>query len=124
MPNASAVADIFSVQVAAWTTTTAVCLFIFRLWNVSPAMFAQWIAYRRSRAEEKAADWKRRGDEIKRLDDRCKALEVAETRCREDLADAKERIAILEGYQIGRGTMRQEVTVLEVSQRVNEEDKK
>ncbi len=46
--------------------------------------------------------------EVGRLDHRVQSLEVSEERCREELADAKGRIAELEGYNIGAGKARAE----------------
>lgn len=46
--------------------------------------------------------------EIERLSARVNLLEASEERCRSELADAKMRIAELEGYNIGRGEARNE----------------
>jgi hypothetical protein len=46
--------------------------------------------------------------EIGRLAQRVESLEASEERCRTDLADAKMRIAELEGYNMGRGEARNE----------------
>jgi hypothetical protein len=116
MLNVDALRQFFSVQGAAWTSTCILALFVVRMWNASPAMFAQWIAYRRLRAEERTADWTRRGDEIKRLSD-------AEQRCVAELLDVKKRLATLEGYQIGRGQAAQDVTIFEGSKRLDENGK-
>lgn len=46
--------------------------------------------------------------EVGRLDKRVQSLEVSEERCREELADAKQRLAELEGFNIGQGRAWQE----------------
>lgn len=119
MLNADALKQIFSVQSAAWTITAVIMLFVWRMWNGAPAMFAQWIAYKRARAEEKSAHWNRLQSEIGRLSD-------AERRCRDDynqlhqsfidrgnshaaeIADLKTQIAEMRGYFAGYGKASQE----------------
>lgn len=108
MVDASAVKDIFSIEGAAWTGLAIFSLFVVRMWNGAPAMFEQWIAWRRARAENKAAEWGRLLNENKRIDERCIRLEVAEERCREELADVKGRLSSLEGYMAGQGRASQE----------------
>lgn len=108
MVDGQALQQIFSLESAAWSAVGLLFLFVIRLWNGSPAMFAQWIAYRRARAEEKAADWLRLREEIGRLAE-------AEERCRKDFRALHaehmrvlERIASLEGYMAGQGQARNE----------------
>lgn len=101
MVDAIAVRDILSVEGAAWTGTLVLALFVLRMWNGAPAMFEQWISYRRAKAEEKAADWSR-------LRDHCNFLIEAEERCRAELGDVERRLAKLEGYAEGQGNARQE----------------
>jgi hypothetical protein len=101
MADGNALDQIFSVPTAAWTSTALFGLFVWRMWNGAPAMFAQWIAYKRAKAEEKAADWSR-------LRDHCNFLMDAEERCRSELNEVKSRLATLEGYMAGQGAARQE----------------
>lgn len=131
MADAEALRQIFSVPTAAWTGVALLALFIWRMWNGSPAMFQQWIEYRKAKAAEKAADWKRLRDEISRgderyarLEGRADKLEEAEQQCREDLASAKERIATLEGLNMGRGMARQEAAIIESAKRITDEKDK
>lgn len=118
---ADALRSIFSLQSAAWTGIAILFLFLVRLWKGLPAVFAQWVAWRQVKALEKAADWTRLRDENKRLDDRCKRLEVSEEKCRSELADLQTRLAIVEGYQIGRGEAAQEVTIIESGKRLGKD---
>lgn len=69
-------------------------------------------------AEAKASDWNRLRDEVKRIDERCKALEEENQECRKNLADAVHRIAQLEGYQLGRGEAAQEATRFTATKRI------
>jgi hypothetical protein len=108
MANALDFSQFFTVGTAAWTSTCLLALLVARLWNGAPAMFQQWIEWRRLVAAAKTADWDRRGEELARLDERCIRLEEAEQTCREELANAKGRIAVLEGYQIGQGMAAQQ----------------
>lgn len=127
MFNAEAWRQIFSVQSAAWTATAFIFLFTVRMWNGAPAMFAQWVAWRRARADEKAADWQRLREENQRIDARCQRLEAAEERCREELAGVKQRLASLEGWLAGQGQAHQEaagVVALERLEHHKEKEKK
>lgn len=103
-----ALRQIFSIGSAAWTATAIFAVFVIRLWNGGPAMFGQWIEYRKSIHAEKSSDWTRLREEIDRLS-------KSEKQCREDFAalhsqhmDLSRRIAELEGYQIGQGRASQE----------------
>lgn len=119
MADALALRQIFSLENAAWVGVALCFLFIARMWNGAPAMFQQWIAYRKAVAEEKQAHWVPLLAENKRLDERCIRLEKAEERCRDELMDVKGRISVLEGYQIGKGQLRQELTIIEATERLS-----
>lgn len=108
MFDAEALRQMFSIQSAAWTFVALIFLFIWRMWNGAPAMFAQWIAYRTHKASEKAAHWNRLQVEIARLSE-------AERKCRADFDElhdgfvkVKAEIAELRGYQAGYGRASQE----------------
>lgn len=117
MVDALAVRDIFSIEGAAWTSTLFIALLVLRIWNGAPAMFQQWIAYRRAKAEEKAADWSR-------LRDHCSFLMEAEERCRSELNEVKSRLATLEGYMAGQGRASQEAAGVVALERMNRNDRK
>lgn len=91
-------------------------LLVLRMWNGAPAMFAQWIAYRRAKAEEKAADWSR-------LRDHCTFLIEAEERCRVELNEVKGRLASLEGWMAGQGQARQEAAGVVALDRLKDKPK-
>lgn len=101
MADALAFQQIFSIESAAWTATAVLFLLAVRMWNGAPAMFEQWIAYKRAEAEERAADWSR-------LRDHCNFLMEAEERCRSELIEVRGRLAALEGYMAGQGRAAQE----------------
>lgn len=132
MVDELALKQIFSLQSATWTIAALIALFIIRLWNGAPAMFAQWVEWRKAVAEaktaeasrvaaEKAADWSRLRDEIVRLSD-------AERKCREDfdalherfierekahfleMGEVKNELSVLRGYMEGLGNARQEAS--------------
>jgi hypothetical protein len=124
MVDFHAVRAILSAENAAWASFAVICLFIFRMWNGAPAMFEQWVAYKRAKAEEKSSDWQRLRDENKRIDDRCIRLEQSEEQCRKELADIKGRVAMLEGYQVGVGEARQQVAIIEGAERIIEHERK
>lgn len=117
MVDALAVRDILSVEGAAWTGTLVLALFVLRMWNGAPAMFEQWISYRRAKAEEKAADWSR-------LRDHCNFLIEAEERCRAELGDVERRLAKLEGYAEGQGNARQEAAGIVAIERLGQDKSK
>ena len=101
MVDALAIREIFSLESAAWIAVALLFLFVVRMWNGAPAMFEQWIAYKRAKAEEKSSDWSR-------LRDHCAFLMKAEETCRSELNEVKGRLATLEGYMAGQGKASQE----------------
>lgn len=115
MVDALALRQIFSLESAAWIFVAVVSLFVMRMWNGAPAMFAQWIAYKRAKAEEKAADWSR-------LRDHCAFLIEAEERCRTELGEVERRLAKLEGYAEGQGNARQEAAGIVALERARRRD--
>lgn len=117
-------ARIFTLEGAAWASTFLIAVLVVRLWSGSPAMFAQWIEYRRAKAAERAADWTRLRDENKRLDERCRRLEVAEERCRDELGEVKTRLSTLEGYELGRGKAAQEASNIVAIERLEADKRK
>lgn len=121
MVDALAIKQIFSLESAAWIAVALLFLFVVRMWNGAPAMFAQWIAYKRAKAEEKAADWNRRSDELKRLTEHTAFLLDAEEKCRRDLAEMTGRLAALEGYNLGRGKARQEAAEIVAIERLEQQ---
>lgn len=58
------------------------------------------------------------------LEAKCDKLEESEERCRHDLADARGRIAELEGYNIGQGKARQEAANIVAADRLEGRDGK
>lgn len=117
MVDALAFRELFSTAGAAWATFFLIGLFVWRMWNGAPAMFQQWIAYRRAKAEEKAADWSR-------LRDHCTFLMDAEERCRVELNEVKSRLANLEGYMAGQGRASQEAAGIVALERLGRNDNK
>lgn len=117
MVDAIALHQIFSLESAAWIAVAILVLLVLRMWNGAPAMFAQWIAYRRAKAEEKAADWSR-------LRDHCNFLIEAEERCRSELNDVKGRLAALEGYMDGQGRASQEAAGIVALERLGRNERK
>lgn len=70
----------------------------FRVW---PSIMERINERKRDRAAIEA-------DQYVRMDGRLKHLEEAESRCRDELADAVRRVAELEGYMMGTGKARQD----------------
>jgi hypothetical protein len=121
--DAAALREIFSVQSAAWATTAILFLLSVRMWNGAPAMLDRWLAFRAARAAEKSADWNRRTEELRRIDERCQRLEQAEERCRSELGEVLQRLAALEGYQAGYGRASQEAAGVVAIERLKDHDK-
>ena len=113
MADALALKQILSIESAAWVAVAFFFVFIVRMWNGGPAMFQQWIAYKRAKAEEKASDWSR-------LRDHCSFLMEAEERCRTELNEVKSRLATLEGYMAGQGKASQEAAGVVALERLRE----
>lgn len=116
MADAIALKQIFSIENAAFIAVALFALLVLRMWNGAPAMFEQWIAYKRARAEEKASDWSR-------LRDHCSFLMEAEERCRVELNEVKSRLATLEGYMAGQGKASQEAAGVVALERLRENPK-
>lgn len=117
MVDALALKEIFSLESAAWIAVAILFLFVVRMWNGAPAMFEQWIAYKRAKAEEKSADWSR-------LRDHCSFLMQAEENCRAELNDVKGRLATLEGYMAGTGRAAQEAAGIVAIERLGRDENK
>lgn len=118
MLDSSALQQIFSVESAAWTSTLLLGLLVVRLWAGTPALIDRWLAWRAARSAERTADWDRRGAELKRIDERCVRLELAEAECRRNLAEVTQRLATLEGYEMGQGQMRQEQQIISAAEKI------
>lgn len=145
MVDELALRQIFSLQSATWTIAALLSLFLLRLWNGAPAMFAQWVEWRKTvaaaraaeaarNAAEKAADWTRLRDEIVRLSD-------AERKCREDfdalhdrfiereqahtdeMASLRNEVAQLRGYMEGRGNAAQEAAGILAIERTQRDER-
>jgi septal ring factor EnvC (AmiA/AmiB activator) len=74
--------------------------------------------------------WKRFQEEIDRLvhrvadlESKCERLEASEEKCRTELADARRRIAEIEGYEIGRGKADQEAQAIVSADRLSRREK-
>ena len=116
------------------TTYSIIALFLLivgALVKVWPLVKAQLTAARTADDAIVGNQWKRFQDEIKRLvervvtvEDKCAKLEESEERCREELADAKGRIAELEGYNIGSGSARQDAARIVAVDRLDKDAKK
>lgn len=137
MVDVYALQQILSLKNAAWAAVALLALFILRMWNGAPAVFAQWVAWRhsvaeakaaerRQAAEEKAADWTRLREEIARLSEsekQCrrdydalhkqlieteqKFIKVEQTHA-EQVSELRAEIAELRGYLVGQGKAAQE----------------
>lgn len=155
MADGGVLREISVSTIAIVSASAANLLLVWRMFSGAPKWFEQWISLRRARAEEKAADWNRRGDELKRLSDRCITLEKfadgwrdAEKECRDnyaslqqqlldreiahseeitalrnEVAALRQELAVHEGYQIGRGDAAQDVTILESTKRLEDDNK-
>lgn len=132
MADSDLLARVFSLTSGVWTIAGLLFLFLLRVWTSVPAIMEKWIEWRKVKAAEKASDWTRLRDEIVRLSNMLhgerneasdfRREQLAENeRCREELASALTRIAVLEGYEQGRGEARQEVAVLSSAARLIEE---
>lgn len=93
--------QIWTVETAAMGMFATLALLVVRIYSGIPKFIEQWIAYKRAKAEEKAAEWTR-------LRDHCNFLMEAEERCQERLRLVESDLAILKGYAEGQGSARQE----------------
>ena len=86
MFDADALRQVFSITGAAWTSTAILFLLAVRIWNGAPAMFEQWIAYRKAKAEEKAAAHSRILEELDRVYEALKLEREENVACRDKAA--------------------------------------
>jgi hypothetical protein len=110
-----ALREILSATSAAWATFLVICLLVWRMWNGAPQWLDRWLEWQKIKNAKKAADWDRLRDEIIRLSE-------GEQRCRQELADVTRRLAILEGYEIGRGRADQEAARIVAVERLGKKE--
>lgn len=127
MPNESLVAWLTSAAPPAYALLLGCAVLAVRFWPV----------WKQRLTEARTADdaivgnqWKRFQDEIERLihrvgdlEGKCDRLEQSEENCRSELADAKRRIAELEGYEVGRGKADQEAAGIIAAERLGKHDR-
>ena len=115
MVDGDALRQIFSITGAAWTSTAILFLLAVRMWNGAPAMLEQWIAYRKAKAEERAAAHSRILEELDRVYEALK-VEREENVAKgdkiafleADKAKLMQEISALKGYSDGIGRARNE----------------
>jgi septal ring factor EnvC (AmiA/AmiB activator) len=112
MPDATFMAWITSAAPPMYALALGCAVLAVRFY---PHWKQKWTEARTAEDAIVGNQWKRFQDEIDRLVNRitdiekkCDRLEASEERCKSDLADAKRRIAELEGYDEGQGRARQE----------------
>lgn len=89
----------------AWAASLVFATLVFKFY---PLWKQRWTEARTAEDAITGHQWTRLTGEITRLDAEIKMLKQSEQNCREELADAKSRIAELEGYNIGQGKALQE----------------
>lgn len=126
MVDVSAIDQILSYRLAAFLVVVINGLVAFRLWVILPALFQHWLAKRRAVAEEKAADWGRLRDEVKRLserlkeeEDECVDLRRALRECESSGAEWMRRAIKSEAFQQGRAEVRQAAAHAAAEQRAD-----
>ena len=87
MVNLNALDSIFSIRNGVWSLVVLVIATIWRGW---PAFLGSWVARRKALAEEKAADWVRLRDEVKRYLERLTEVEGRHAQCEADLRAERE----------------------------------
>jgi hypothetical protein len=123
MVDGLALRQIFSVENAAWTGILLLGLLVLRMWNGAPAMFEQWISYKRAKAEEKASDWRRLQEEIDRLSKSEQRCRVDFDKLHDDFLTLSKELAELRGWMAGQGTARQEAAGVVALDRLQERKK-
>lgn len=114
MANASFVAWLTSPAPPVWAAVITAAVLVFRAY---PSLRQRWTEARTAEDSIVGNQWSRLTTEIGRLAKRIETLEAAEQRCREELADAKNRIAELEGYNMGHGSAMQEAQMIVSAER-------
>jgi hypothetical protein len=97
------------------------------LWALAGAIVTGLVGWLTQRGKNEADDSISVRNEWAKLfeavSERCQSLEDAERLCRVELADVKERLAALEGYQSGIGKARQEAANIVALERRPDKDK-
>jgi hypothetical protein len=111
--DVNALAQILSIRNGVWAAAALIALGVFRLWHALPAIMERLNERKRDRASIEGAQYDR-------MDARVQRLEKQEEECREDLNDARGRIAELEGYMIGQGKARQDAAAIVAVERLTD----
>ena len=114
MADGSFVSWITSPAPPVWLAFIGLAVLAIRFF---PSWKQRWTEARTADDAIVGNQWSRLTGEINRLDGRVKHLEISEERCRIELADAKNRIAELEGYNMGQGKARQEAQAIVSTER-------
>lgn len=96
-----------------WIMALALIVALFR---IVPPIMERINEARRDRAEIE-------GEQYARIAARCTSLEEAEERCRRELADKERRLAVLEGYNDGKGKARQDAAGIVAVERLGGREK-
>lgn len=113
MVDLNALNTILSARNGVWATFLVLLVMAWRGYTIIPAVITAWVTRRQAIAAEKAADWDRLRDEVRRLADRVDSLErkVDECETREDewrrrAIDAEAALARERAVQVGMGIAR------------------
>jgi hypothetical protein len=131
MADLSVLSDILSARNTLVAIFGLAAVALWRAWTGLPAVMARWNERERDKVSERASDFERLREELKRSDernakrdDRITFLEESEQRCRHDLADALRRLAVLEGYEMGRGKAAQDAQAIVSTERMKQQIEK
>lgn len=91
MVDWQAINAIISTRNGVWTLVALTIMAIWRGWTGLPALMAQWTARRQAMAAEKAADWERLREEVKRLAGRVDTLATKVEECEAREAEWRNR---------------------------------
>ena len=112
---------IFSAATGVWTLVCMAAVALFKAW---PGIMERINERQRDAEAEKAGDWARLRDEIKRLDARCDHLQGEVDDCRKREGEWMSRAIAAEAFQMGQGDALQDAARIVAIERLTDASKR
>lgn len=116
MVDVSALASLFSVESGVWAIAVILALLVARIWNSVPALVGRWIEFRKLKAAERGADWRRLREERNHYHDLLRE-------CEQERALLQHRAVTAEAALQGYGDVRQAAAAAAAEVRLDAADK-
>lgn len=103
-----ALVELFSLEAGVWSIAGIMFVSVWRMWNSLPHVMGRYIEWKKAKAEEKGADWKRLRGEVNELWDECRSLREGLHACEAREVDWMHRAIAAEAKLLGRGEAMQD----------------